>query len=291
VIGPPRIGVVRTVQFEYDLLGRITNASVSDWLQDFRYDAFGNITRIRTTPAGQGQGTITIGVDSPINRLSGSTYDGSGNITTFNDSNPPWSQEYDPLNMPTERTNLPNDPGASRWAAVYTASDERIATWDESSGVLEEHWTLRSPEGRILRDFRFGLPIAGDLIFCDGFESGDTSAWSSVVPLQTEATATPSGASCLGDAEWTIGRSYVYRGAALLAVYSDGNARHYHLDHLGSVRQITSSDGDLSESRDYLPFGREIHGSEGALQFTGHERDSHLPGHVDDLDYMHARYY
>jgi uncharacterized protein RhaS with RHS repeats len=269
-------------EFEYDLLGRITNASVVGWLQDFRYDPFGSITRIRTTPLGQGQSTLPINVTSSTNRLTSSAYDGSGNMTVFNNANPPWSQEYDPLNMPTERTNLPNDPNPSAWAAIYTASDERIATWDESSGALEEHWTLRSPDGKILRDFRFGPPIIGELIFCDGFETGNTSAWSSIMGLTGAASGETSGTSCLGEAEWTVHASYVHRGGALLADYNAGEARHYHLDHLGSVRQITTSEGDVAESRDYLPYGREISDNGGALQFTGHERDSHLAGHVED---------
>jgi RHS repeat-associated protein len=163
--------------------------------------------------------------------------------------------------------------------------------WDEASGELEERWTLRSPSGQILREWRLGVPIIGDLIFCDGFESGDTTAWSSVVPFTEETTSQASSGTCLGGPEWTIQRSYFHRGGSLLADYREGDARHYHLDHLGSVRQITGPDGDLSETRSYLPFGQEINTSEGALQFTGHERDSHLPRYVDDLDYMHARYY
>jgi RHS repeat-associated protein len=42
----------------------------------------------------------------------------------------------------------------------------------------------------------------------------------------------------------------------------------------------------------YTPYGKELGGSSWkALQFTGHERDSHGAGEDDNLDYMHARFY
>ncbi len=71
---------------------------------------------------------------------------------------------------------------------------------------------------------------------------------------------------------------------------------HLHNDHLGSVRRITDADGNVVESRDYLPFGRQVAldpdgDPETTLSFTGHERDDHGAGAIDDWDYMHARYY
>ncbi|MCP3994401.1 MAG: hypothetical protein GY722_04950, partial [bacterium] len=48
---------------------------------------------------------------------------------------------------------------------------------------------------------------------------------------------------------------------------------------------------DVVASYDYLPYGEEAESRYNPLQFTGHERDSHLAGGADDLDYMHARYY
>ncbi|MCP3919915.1 MAG: hypothetical protein GY711_30665, partial [bacterium] len=86
--------------------------------------------------------------------------------------------------------------------------------------------------------------------------------------------------------EWSVRTSYAYRGAALLADYSAGDVRHYHLDHLGSVRQITNGERDVVASYDYLPYGEEAESRYNPLQFTGHERDSHLAGGADDLDYM-----
>jgi RHS repeat-associated protein len=71
-------------------------------------------------------------------------------------------------------------------------------------------------------------------------------------------------------------------------------------DHLGSVRLVTDSSGQVISRHDYLPFGEEIGGgyagrtpglgfgtAEGVTQrFTGKERDSE-----SGLDYFGARYY
>ncbi len=142
----------------------------------------------------------------------------------------------------------------------------------------------------MLRDYRYGPPAIGEPIFCDGFESGDTTAWSTTTGYTGNPAAIRTG-SCFGAPEWSVEKSYAYRDGALLADYKAGDIRHYHLDHLGSVRQITSELADVVASYDYLPYGKEVDSSYTALQFAGHERDAHLAGDADDLDYMHARYF
>ena len=126
----------------------------------------------------------------------------------------------------------------------------------------------------------------------DGFESGDTGGWESAVGVRGPP-ARPVKGTCGGSStpQWTIHTSYVYRGDALLAEINQGDLRFYHLDHLGSVRQLTNVEADVAASYDYLPYGKEVGSSTAPLQFTGHERDSHGPGDEDNLDYMHARYY
>ena len=272
--------------FVYDPLSRLRESDVHGWEQDYLYDAFGNITRVETTPPGGPQDSLNLAVTAPTNRLSGHGYDGAGNLTTFTGW---WTQAVDPLNMPIAR-----DSGSgTTWLALYTASEERLATLDASSGGSSvQHWTLRSPSGQVLRDFRFGLPAGGDAVFCDGFESGDTGGWESAVGVRGPPARPVKGTCGAGSTpEWTVHTSYVYRGDALLAEINQGDLRFYHLDHLGSVRQLTNVEADVAASYDYLPYGKEVGSSTAPLQFTGHERDSHGPGDEDNLDYMHARYY
>ncbi|MGB5175841.1 MAG: RHS repeat-associated core domain-containing protein, partial [Thermoanaerobaculia bacterium] len=65
-------------------------------------------------------------------------------------------------------------------------------------------------------------------------------------------------------------------------------------DHLGTPRRVTDSAGNLLYQHDYLPYGEEVTDSgqnQFPLKYTGHERDLGYTGTLDDLDYMHARYY
>ncbi len=87
---------------------------------------------------------------------------------------------------------------------------------------------------------------------------------------------------------------YIYREGQLLASVDSSNVtRHFHLDHLGTVRRITSAAGAVT-THDIWPYGEEYTAQTDGQQmrFTGHERDlGVLSSNADDLDYMHARHY
>jgi RHS repeat-associated protein len=63
---------------------------------------------------------------------------------------------------------------------------------------------------------------------------------------------------------------------------------YYHHDHLGNIRAVTDSNGNVVERHDLYPFGEEISQSQSKDQylFTGKPRDSE-----SGLDYFGARYY
>lgn len=145
---------------------------------------------------------------------------------------------------------------------VYTADDERIGIEGPDGSW---RYMGRDLDGKVLRE------------------------WSA-----TSGTAT----------NWTWVEDYVYRDGLLAAAVrpaTQGGERHFHLDHLGSPRLITSSTASLYAEHLYYPFGREItsptqelalgHDTPEPMKFTGHERDfaGSYTGPV--LDYMHARYY
>ena len=63
---------------------------------------------------------------------------------------------------------------------------------------------------------------------------------------------------------------------------------YYHHDHLGNIRVVTDSNGNVVERHDFYPFGEEISQptSKDQYLFTGKPRDSET-----GLDYFGARYY
>jgi RHS repeat-associated protein len=239
--------------FRYDTLGRLKTASVNGFAQTYSYDAFGNLRNIAGQSGGCVNGTdcgaATIAVNSTTNRLTspGPTYDEAGNVTQMDATH---HYEWDAAG--TMRANS-GGPVATQF--VYTANDERIATY----AIGHWNWTVRDGNGAVLRE------------------------------LTSEDTATT-----LGTANWTWTQDYIYRGAQLLATDSPIGRRHYHLDHLGTPRLITDDAARRLGTHDYVPFGAELATTlretpEETHKFTGHERDT--DGTVYTLDYMHARYY
>jgi RHS repeat-associated protein len=148
---------------------------------------------------------------------------------------------------------------------IYTANDERI-------GVLRNNWwtwSVRDEGGKVLRQYK------------------------------SSATNTSAPALWLED--------FVWRDGLLLGSQRPvemGGRRHFHLDHLGTPRLITSDAGQMVSYHDYYPFGdeyspvkQEVLGGfdrEEPTKFTGHERDYAGGTGAEDghaVDYMHARYY
>lgn len=96
-------------------------------------------------------------------------------------------------------------------------------------------------------------------------------------------------------ATWTEKQDWIYRDGQLLASIDGGVEKHFHLDHLGSPRLVTSSSGQRLSYTEFHPFGWDAWSmaqDSGRMQLTGHERDVHVTTRPsDDLYYMHARYY
>ena len=159
--------------------------------------------------------------------------------------------DYDPFKLLTRKNK--------DVVYLYTADDERLKSLSSTSRSKQEaFWTLRNLNGKALTRY---------------FNSGAVN----------------------GTWEWE--KDYVYRGSSLLAAARPGSGshsrHHFTLDHLGSPRLTTLADGNTFVAHNYFGFGEEFSNAQDSepLRFTGHERDFNLTGSLDDLDYMHARYY
>jgi YD repeat-containing protein len=112
---------------------------------------------------------------------------------------------------------------------LYDVNDEQIAVITQTSS----RWTIRDFDGKVLREF-----------------TADPS-----VPYNYRA--------------WTWQSDYIYGEGSLVggesvkfSSYEDaaiqyGGVRHYHLDHLGSVRMVTNSARRSISQNDFYPFWRE----------------------------------
>ena len=137
--------------------------------------------------------------------------------------------------------------------------------WDERVGVLQgatdsnrlERYSIRGGGGRVLRQYELAGPNA------------------------------PANRRWTGD--------LIHGAGQLLAADSaDDGVRHFHRDHLSSLRLITGPNGEVLGRHTYFPYGEELTDpaqNNEVWKYTVHERDDNGTGTVDDLDYMMARFY
>ncbi len=195
---------------------------------------------------------------------------------------------------------------------VYTADGERLANLRYTSGTSfgSETWTMRGLDGKVLRRWEHSLQPAGTLLFADGFETGNTSAWDTTVgafasppPSSSTASGMVAEIPTKGDFNGTQGtwlwtKDYIYRNGVMLAAATNESGNdatiHFAVNHLGTPQVTTNAIGQVNEIAHYWGFGGLAGNTEPGNEtqrFTGHERDFHLNDNEnDDLDYMHARY-
>jgi len=253
--------------FVYDGVDRLKQATVNGKAETYTYDSFGNLTQKVVS----GANPVTIPVDPISNRMTGPGYDAAGNVTTRDGGRKVY--RYDSLNLITHTPTVAQN---SSRRVLYDANDERIATVVDST---LSRWTFRDFNNQILREYEvhdFGA-------FSDWFWRQDHIRGEG----QLIAGETP---------QWHIFTQ------EFTARY--GGKRHYHLDHLGSVRMVTDQQHRAISEHDFFPYGVSLTKSyqeqtyPGAhidgMRFAGHWRD--FLGYqdvetTDYVDYMHARYY
>ena len=255
--GVSNIKAIGAQRYQYDRMSRLIEGQVEvDGLmksQVLQYDNFGNILRLIT------DGSVeTTPVDDATNRLSAATYDAGGNLTNLTVGGEIHQYTYDPLNA------MKYLQSTDRQARVflYDADDERILAFDcafvqgKCGTAAQVTATVRGLDANVLRVYEY--PFYG---------------------------------------RWNWKRDYIYRDGQLLgsAELVDGTEKtlHFHLDHLGSPRQITSDSGTEAAFHTYYPFGDEATDpsqDDIVMKFTGHERDKNGNDGAGVLDYMHARY-
>jgi RHS repeat-associated protein len=262
----------QTGAYLYDRSGNIKSIGADGYSYDsvgrlIRADVSSKIENYTYDPFGNLRLPGAPEIDPSNNRVSTAAYDAAGNLTADSRG----TYRYDAIAMMTGHTPAATDttPSVPR-RMIYTADDERIAIVAMPGGAPETtRITVRDLGGKVLREF--------------------------------ERSGT--------DTEWR--RDYVYGEGRLLGgerqvPNGDTGYRHFHLDHLGSVRLVTRG-GDAARITEvkYAPFGTEVDPSTDEytslkysplepMKFAGHERDYYgavnVPGD-DHLDYMHARFY
>ena len=240
--------------YVYDSVGRLVSGTANQQQsgvtarQEYSYDAFGNRLNVTTTGTGcVGRCAPSVNVSTMTNHVSdnNATFDSVGHMKSFGAE----SYTYDGAEMVSRVSD-----GTIDWQFVYTADDERLATY---TGQGNWRFTVRDVDHTVLREVT-------------AYQGQSGTTWT-----------------------WDRDHVY-RDGLLLATNYPSGQRQQFHLDHLGTPRVVTDVNGARIGLHAYYPFGDELalNGSEWLperLKFTGHERDT-LGGN-EPLDYMHARDY
>lgn len=158
--GSGNVKTIGTAAQAYDRLGRLVSGQVTDSAgatrtQTAAYDTYGNLVSI----ASPGRATASWPVSGRTNRLSGASYDASGNVTSLLGVSYTW----DPLGRVVGATGT-----GVQAVYAYTVDGERALVKDLAGGTTT--YTIRDTTGQVLREV--GSDSAGwswkDYVYRDG---------------------------------------------------------------------------------------------------------------------------
>jgi RHS repeat-associated protein len=256
--GAGNITAMGTDTFLYDSAGRLVKGTADQQRsggsnrQEYSYDAFGNrvvLTTVGTACVGACPPTDLL-ISAASNRITnhGAVYDAAGNVTALDG----YTFTYDAAGMMARQTG-PQSTGPIDWQYVYTADDERIATY---TGGGNWRFTVRDLDGKVLREV-----VATT--------SGGTTTWTWDRDHVFRdglllATVSPSGQQQFHLDH--LGNPRLVTNAAGLRT---------------GIHSYYPFGDELSLTPAETPAER--------LKYTAHERDE--TSSMRPLDYMHARYY
>jgi RHS repeat-associated protein len=295
-----------SVDYEYDRFGRTTQ----DGELTYAYDENGNRTEIGY-PGGEvarythdfadREATLEFepAAGSPETVVASASYYAGG---------PPSSVE---LGNGLTETRVQHGVGGTTTFSYDAAGNQ---TQTNASGVVTD-WTYddASRLSRIERsapeahtDFFYdgrsflrlaeaqGQDISGAAIFCDGFESGDTSVWGSgpgTCIAQQETAPTYASEGAVNARDPAIVLYFAGRPIALI----DIGVRYMSVDHLGTPFLLTNASSGVIWEGGFEPFGRDYASaqSEGLfLRHPGQWNDSAWNGYIPgELLYNVHRWY
>jgi RHS repeat-associated protein len=86
----------------------------------------------------------------------------------------------------------------------------------------------------------------------------------------------------------------IFLGRLRIAQVTSSGTRYFHVDHLGSVRRVSTGAGALEKAYDFFPYGLPVKETVGQerLWFASYELEhQNTSDYTDDLYFLHARWY
>ena len=259
--------------YSYDPLNRLAQATVmwsgGSLVESYLFDGFGNLTSKVAVGNLPGSGLTGANLNnfalnaaemaslSVQNRLpstargvaTGALYDGQGNLTHI----------FTQTGQPSTQAGL-----------IYDALGRVVQL---SRGLVVEKYAYTSEGLRTLVQIYQGGTL----------QATKVNLYNDLRQLVSQYAA---NGSSPGAVSWA--RDMVYLGTKEIAEFDAIGIHVTHVDHLGSPRLVTKSDGTLESSQKYTPYGETLDLSNPlvAKGFTNHEQTD-----PSGLIYMQARFY
>jgi RHS repeat-associated protein len=93
---------------------------------------------------------------------------------------------------------------------------------------------------------------------------------------------------------WSWVGDDIFQGRQRIAQVTGSGTRYFHVDHLGSVRRVSTGGGALEKAYDFFPYGLPVKETVGQerLWFASYELEhQNTSDYTDDLYFLHARWY
>lgn len=289
-------------RIERDLLGREISRAQGDLVTIAEYDPAGRLQK--QTSYNQKQK-----IAGPIQREYG--YDNFGNLNRLSDGPEETRYVYDLLNrLKKVEGNIPEsfafDPAGNLLQSGDTNSSgssvngnrlymqgDRKFTYDARGNLIQEN---RGKDGKLVTTFEYNLN--NQLVKTT--KEGQTTTYT-YDPLgrrisKTDAFGTTrylwAGDQMVQEQRNNLKKTYIFEPETFkpVAQITDGKTYHYHLDHLGTPRELTDAQGKVVWKVRYKTYGnvavKEIEEVENNLRFQGQYFDEET-----GLHYNRFRYY
>ncbi len=272
-------GQLRT-ETHYDPMGRLQKQSSYQQEQkspgpvqrEYGYDKFGNLSHITDGPV---ETRYIYNLVNRLTRVEGAhaesfDFDPAGNLLGFNGE------------------NLGKSAGNR-----LTMQGDRKFIYDARGNLIQEN---RGKEGKLETRFRYNLQ--NQLVKVE--KEGQVTEYT-YDPLGRRTSKQDkfgktdyvwAGDQLIQETRNNIKKTYVYEPESFrpVAMVQDGEVYHYHLDHIGTPRELTSTEGKVVWKAQYRTYGnvavKEVEEVENNLRFQGQYFDEET-----GLHYNRHRYY
>jgi RHS repeat-associated protein len=301
-----------TIQYVYDKAGNLATLTYPGGKQvQYGYDPANRLTTVtdwagRSTTYQYDQDNRLVKTTRPDSTVLTQIYDAAGQLTEQKDADSKgnviaqYDYTYDANGNPKTEQAVPDPQTFSLPNAVCTyAYDNQVATFNGQAVTYDAdgnmtNGPLNGTMSNFAYDARNRLIQAGSTTYMYDAENNRIGVADSVYQTDDSYVINPQAAlsQVLIKTDAEVNKTYYVYGLGLIGQYdSSGNYLTYHFDRRGSTIALTDSNGNITDTFQYGPYGELVNrtGTD-STPFLYNGQDGVMTD-ANCLYYMRARYY